>query len=60
MPFVDVAYGYNKGDKQTEWQAESERETGWLYGAGLRLKFWYCDKMLFFWDTVGLYWQYLF
>ena len=39
MPFVDVAYGYNKGDKQTEWQAESERETGWLYGAGLRLKF---------------------
>lgn len=39
MPFVDVAYGYHKGDKQTAWQAESERETGWLYGAGLRLKF---------------------
>ncbi|MCH7337791.1 copper resistance protein B [Acinetobacter sp. NIPH 2699] len=39
MPFIDVAYAYSKGVKQTEWQTASQHEKGGLYGAGLTLKF---------------------
>ncbi|ESK56255.1 copper resistance protein B [Acinetobacter tjernbergiae] len=39
MPFIDIAYTYNKGLKQTEWQSASDSERGWLYGLGLTLKF---------------------
>ncbi|TCB49626.1 copper resistance protein B [Acinetobacter sp. ANC 4779] len=39
MPFVDVAYGYNKGNEETAWQQSSSSENEWLYGAGIRFKF---------------------
>jgi copper resistance protein B len=39
MPFVDVAYGYNKGNEETAWQQPSSSENEWLYGAGIRFKF---------------------
>ncbi len=39
MPFIDVAYGYDKGNKATAWQQGSNSEKDWWYGAGLRLKF---------------------
>ena len=39
MPFVDVAYGYNKGNEETAWQQQSSSENEWLYGAGIRFKF---------------------
>lgn len=39
MPFVDLAYGYSKGRKATDWQVASASKTGWVYGAGLTLKF---------------------
>ncbi|WP_038342976.1 copper resistance protein B [Acinetobacter sp. A47] len=39
MPFIDVAYGYNKGRKATDWQQATDSKTGWVYGAGLTLKF---------------------
>ena len=39
MPFIDVAYGYNKGIQETAWQKSSSSENEWLYGAGIRFKF---------------------
>lgn len=39
MPFIDVAYTYNKGLKQTELQSATDSKKGWLYGLGLTLKF---------------------
>ena len=39
MPFVDVAYGYNKGNEETAWQPESSSKNEWLYGGGIRFKF---------------------
>ena len=39
MPFVDVAYGYNKGSEETAWQQHSSSNNEWLYGAGIRFKF---------------------
>ena len=39
MPFIDVAYSYEKGNQHTAWQAETGSEKQWWYGAGLRLKF---------------------
>jgi len=39
MPFMDVAYGYNKGVQETAWQKSSSSENAWLYGAGIRFKF---------------------
>ncbi|NNG75569.1 copper resistance protein B [Acinetobacter sp. ANC 4277] len=39
MPFVDVAYGYNKGNEETAWQPQSSSENEWLYGAGIHFKF---------------------
>ena len=39
MPFIDVAYSYEKGNQHTAWQAETGSEKHWWYGAGLRLKF---------------------
>ncbi|NNH35490.1 copper resistance protein B [Acinetobacter sp. NIPH 2377] len=39
MPFVDVAYGYNKGSEETAWQQHSSSKNEWLYGAGIRFKF---------------------
>ncbi|WP_420001941.1 copper resistance protein B [Acinetobacter sp. LF10] len=39
MPFIDIAYTYNKGLKQTELQSATDSKKGWLYGLGLTLKF---------------------
>ncbi|UUM27566.1 copper resistance protein B [Acinetobacter colistiniresistens] len=39
MPFIDVGYAYSNGRKQTNWQTASDSKTGWIYGAGLSLKF---------------------
>ncbi|SDY66069.1 copper resistance protein B [Acinetobacter kyonggiensis] len=39
MPFMDVAYGYNKGVQETAWQKASSSENEWFYGAGIRFKF---------------------
>ena len=39
MPFVDVAYGYNKGNEETAWQQQSSSKNEWLYGGGIRFKF---------------------
>lgn len=39
MPFVDIAYQYDKGDEMTAWQNQPSSEKTWLYGVGLRLKF---------------------
>ncbi len=39
MPFIDVAYGYNKGIQETAWQKSSSSENEWFYGAGIRFKF---------------------
>lgn len=39
MPYLDIAYEYSKGADETAWQAESDSEKGWLYGAGVRFKF---------------------
>lgn len=39
MPYIDVAYEYSKGNAQTAWQDASGSERGWVYGAGLRIKF---------------------
>ncbi|MEJ2899342.1 copper resistance protein B [Acinetobacter sp. NS-4] len=38
-PFVDVAYQYEKGLKETRFQQATDSEKGWLYGAGLELLF---------------------
>lgn len=39
MPFIDVAYHYDRGNQQTVWQKRSTSESGGLYGAGILLKF---------------------
>ncbi|MFH7767620.1 copper resistance protein B [Acinetobacter sp. BSP-28] len=39
MPFIDVAYGYQQGNEQTDWQTESASDYEWLYGAGIRFQF---------------------
>ncbi|MGE8563079.1 MAG: copper resistance protein B [Acinetobacter bohemicus] len=39
MPFMDVAYGYNKGVQETVWQKSLSSENEWSYGAGIRFKF---------------------
>ena len=39
MPFMDVAYGYNKGVQETAWQKASSSKNEWFYGAGIRFKF---------------------
>lgn len=39
MPYLDVAYEYDKGNEQTAWQAASDSEKGWHYGVGLRMMF---------------------
>ncbi len=39
MPYLDIAYEYNKGNDETAWQVESDAEKGWRYGAGVRFKF---------------------
>ncbi|MCF9000026.1 copper resistance protein B [Acinetobacter nectaris] len=39
MPFIDLAYKYDKGLKQTVWQSYTEAEEGFYYGAGLTFKF---------------------
>ena len=38
-PFIDIAYQYEKGVKQTTVQQATGSEKGWLYGAGLELRF---------------------
>lgn len=39
MPYLDVAYSYDAGQKQTSWQQHISSDWQWVYGAGLRLKF---------------------
>ena len=39
MPYLDIAYEYSKGQDETTWQSASSSEQGWVYGAGLRIKF---------------------
>lgn len=39
MPYIDVSYGYEKGDKETGWQDDSSSEKKWLYGAGIQFNF---------------------
>lgn len=39
MPFIDIAYGYQRGLQATTWQQSSSSEHEWLYGAGVRFKF---------------------
>ena len=39
MPFMDLAYGYNKGVQETAWQKSSSSENELFYGAGIRFKF---------------------
>jgi copper resistance protein B len=39
MPFIDVAYLYDKGKMRTAWQSASNSENGGIYGIGLMLKF---------------------
>ena len=38
-PFVDVAYQYEKGLKETRFQQATDSEKGWLYGAGIEFVF---------------------
>ena len=38
-PFVDVAYQYEKGLKETRFQQATDSEIGWLYGAGIEFVF---------------------
>ncbi|MEF9993243.1 MAG: copper resistance protein B [Acinetobacter sp.] len=39
MPFIDLAYLYDKGKMQTAWQSATNSEKGGIYGLGLMLKF---------------------
>lgn len=39
MPFIDLAYLYDKGKMQTAWQSATNSEKGGIYGIGLMLKF---------------------
>lgn len=39
MPYIDIAYEYNKGNEATPWQDAAAADQGWLYGAGLRFVF---------------------
>ena len=39
MPFLDVAYRYEKGDRESNHQVATDSESGWLYGAGITFKF---------------------
>ena len=39
MPYIDIAYEYNKGNDATAWQDAAASDKGWLYGAGLRFIF---------------------
>lgn len=39
MPYIDIAYEYNKGNEATPWQEAAAADQGWLYGAGLRFVF---------------------
>ena len=39
MPFIDVAYAYEKGREATVWQQETSSEKDWQYGLGLKLIF---------------------
>lgn len=38
-PFIDIAYQYEKGQKATSLQEETESEKGWRYGTGIELVF---------------------
>ena len=39
MPFIEVAYVYDKGDKINQWQDDTLSEQGFQYGLGLLFKF---------------------
>lgn len=39
MPYIDISYAYDKGDKQTDWQDSSTSEKSWFYGAGIQFNF---------------------
>ncbi|WP_171264734.1 copper resistance protein B [Acinetobacter sp. ANC 4558] len=39
MPFIEVGYKYEHGDKQTAWQESESSSHGWIYGAGVQFLF---------------------
>ena len=39
MPFIQIAYSYEKGQKATVWQQETASDQDWQYGLGLKLLF---------------------
>lgn len=39
MPFVDIAYVYDRGEKSQMGGVEAQKQADWMYGAGLRLRF---------------------
>ena len=39
MPFFDIAYRYEKGDRETSRQIATTSVSGWLYGMGMTFKF---------------------
>ena len=39
MPFIDIAYVYDRGEKRQIDDAYAQKQADWLYGVGLRLRF---------------------
>ena len=39
MPFIQIAYSYEKGQKATAWQQQTASDQDWQYGLGLKLLF---------------------
>ncbi|QIO05180.1 copper resistance protein B [Acinetobacter shaoyimingii] len=39
MPFLDIAYVYDRGEKPRIGETYLQKQADWLYGAGLRLRF---------------------
>ncbi|WP_216935805.1 MULTISPECIES: copper resistance protein B [unclassified Acinetobacter] len=39
MPYLEVAYEYNKGNQKTAWQQGADSEQSWIYAAGFKMMF---------------------
>lgn len=39
MPFIDIAYAYDKGNQATAWQSATKSDSGLRYGGGITFKF---------------------
>lgn len=39
MPYIDIAYKYDKGIKESPWRVARNSDKDWLYGAGIRFRF---------------------